>query len=405
MKALVFEYNIPKYLLTGALARRWPQVLTTGLAPAGVREIEDPRLPGPEWVKVRPRLSGFCGSDLSIVLCRESLTLAPFSSFPFVIGHEVCGEIAEVGEAVEGFEPGDRVTVMPVLGCRQRGIDPPCPMCARGRYQLCENFTEGSLPAGMLEGNTAEVHGYISEMGLAHVSQIYKVPAGVSDENAVLTEPFATTLHMVLANRPQPGETVLVFGCGVMGLCTIAALRALCADVKVLAAEVDPFHSQVAREMGAEEVLRPGGKDFYRRVAELTGAKMHTPLLVKPLLVGGVDRVFDAVGNTETVHTSLRILKSGGWYNMLGIGEPKHIDWTPVWLKELTLRGIYAYQEEEWEGERVHTFALALRLFEEGKVDLSRLVTHRFRLEDYPRALEVALNKGKHQAIKVVFTP
>lgn len=405
MKALVFEYNIPKYLLTGALARRWPPVLTTDLAPVQVREIEEPELPGPEWVKVRPRLSGFCGSDLSIVLCRESLTLAPFSSFPFVIGHEVCGEIAEAGEDVEGFEPGDRVTVMPFLSCRQRGIDPPCPMCAQGRYQLCENFTEGNLPVGMFEGNTAGIHGYISEMGLAHVSQLYKVPEGVSDENAVLTEPFATALHMVLANRLQPGETVLVFGCGVMGLCAIAALRALHPDVRVLAAEVDPFHSQVARDMGAEEVLRPGGKDFYRRVAELTGAKIHTPLLVKPLLIGGVDRVFDAVGNTETLHTSLRILRSGGWYNMLGIGEPRRIDWTPVWLKELTLRGIYAYQEEEWEGERVHTFALALRLFAEGKVDLSHLVTHRFRLEEYPEALEVALHKGKHQAVKVAFVP
>lgn len=405
MKALVFEYDVPKYLLTGVLARKWPQILYTGLAPARVKEIEEPRLPGPEWVKIKPRLSGLCGSDLSIVLCRESLTLAPFSSFPFVLGHEVCGEIAEVGEAVEGFSPGDRVTVMPILSCRQRGIQPPCRMCAQGRYQLCENFTEGKIPVGMFEGNTAEIHGYISEMGLAHVSQLYRVPEGVSDENAVLTEPFAVALHMVLANRVQPGETVLVFGCGVMGLCTIAAIRALHPDVRILAAEIDPFHSQVAQEMGAEEVIRPGGKDFYRRIAELTGAKMYTPLLVKPLLIGGVDRVFDAVGNTRTLHTSLRILANGGWYNMLGIGEPKRIDWTPFWLKELTLRGIYAYQEEEVEGERTHTFALALRLFQEGKVDLSRLVTHRFGLDQYDRALEVALNKGKHHALKVAFTP
>jgi threonine dehydrogenase-like Zn-dependent dehydrogenase len=405
MKALVFEYNIPKYLLTGALARKWPRILTTDLAPARVREIEEPRLPGPEWVKIRPRLSGFCGSDLSIVLCRESLTLAPFASYPFVIGHEVCGEVAEVGEEVKGFRPGDRVTVMPMLGCPQRGIHPPCEMCAQGRFQLCENFTEGNLPAGMFAGSTAEIPGYISEVGLAHVSQLYLVPDGVSDENAVLTEPFATTLHMVLGNRLQPGETVLVFGCGVMGLCTIAALRALHPDVRILAAEIDPFHSRLAREMGAEEVIRPGGKEFYRKVAELTGAKMHTPLLVDPLLIGGVDRVVDAVGNTQTVHASLRILKNGGFYNLLGIGEPKRIDWTPVWLKELTLRGIYGYQVEEWEGERTHTFALALRLFAEGKVDLSRLVTHRFRLEEYPRALEVALNKGKHQAIKVTFMP
>jgi len=404
MKALTFEYSIPKYLLTGALCRRWPQVLYSTLAPVQMREVEEPGLIGHEWVKIKPRLSGFCGSDLSIVKCHENLTLQPFSSFPFVMGHEVCGEIAEAGEAVEGFVPGDRVIVMPVLGCRQRRIDPPCRMCAQGRYQLCENFTEGDLPAGMFVGSISELPGFISEMGVAHAAQLFKVPEGVSDENAVLTEPFATTLTMVLANRIQPGETVMVIGHGVMGLCTVAALKALHPDVRILGVEIDPFHSEMARGMGVEEVLKPGGKQFYKRTAEMTGAKMYTPLMTRPILIGGVDRVFDAVGSTETVNTSLRILANGGTYNMLGIGEVKRVDWTPVWLKELILRGIYAYQQEEIEGKMVHDFELALGLFAEGKVDLSHLVTHRFTLDEWPKALDTALNKGREKAIKIVFT-
>jgi threonine dehydrogenase-like Zn-dependent dehydrogenase len=405
MKALTFEYSIPKYLLTGALARKRPQVLYSSWTPVQVREVEEPRLPGPDWVKIKPRLSGFCGSDLSIVLCHESLTLAPFSSFPFVIGHEVCGEIAEAGDKVEGFKTGDRVTVMPSLGCVPRRIDPPCRMCAQGRYQLCENWTEGSLSPGMFVGNTADTAGFISEMGVAHVSQLYKVPEGVSDENAVLAEPFATTLHMVVGNPIKPGETVMVFGCGVMGLCTIAGLKALHPDIRVLGVEIDPFHSGMAREMGVEEVLKPGGKQFYKKLAELTGARMYTPQMTQPILIGGVDRVFDAVGSTDTINTSLRVLASGGWFNLLGIGAPKKIDWTPVWLKELTLRGIYAYQEEEVEGKRMHDFELVLKLYEEGKADLARLVTHRFTLDRWQEALKVALNKGKSQAVKVVFTP
>jgi L-iditol 2-dehydrogenase len=405
MKALTFEYSIPRYLITGALSGRHPQVLTASWALAKVREVEEPGLRGPQWVKIKPRLSGLCGSDMSIIRCRESLTLQPFASFPFVMGHEVCGDIAEVGGDVEGFEPGDRVTVMPVLGCAIRGIDPPCRMCAQGRYQLCENFTEGNLAPGMFEGSNADTAGFISEMGVAHVSQLHRIPHGVSDENAVLTEPFSTALHMVAGNTVQPGETVLVFGCGVMGLCTVAAIRALCPDVRILAVEIDPFHSRIAREMGAEEVVKPGGKEFYRSIAELTGAKMYTPLLTKPLLIGGVDRVFDAVGNTETVEASLRVLANGGWFNLLGIGEPGKIDWTPVWLKELTIRGIYAYQEVEVAGERLHAFDLALRLYESGDVDLAHLVTHKFGIEEYPKALETALNKGKHQAIKIAFTP
>jgi threonine dehydrogenase-like Zn-dependent dehydrogenase len=405
MRALVFEYSIPKYLLTGALSRRRPQVLFSRLAPVRVRELPDPVLPGPEWVLIRPRLATLCGSDMSIITCHESLTLQPFASYPFVLGHEVCGDIARAGEAVEGFTVGERVTVMPMLSCRQRGIHPPCRMCARGRFQLCENFTEGALAPGMFEGSNADCPGFISEMGVAHASQLYKVPEGVSDENAVLTEPFATALHMVVNTPLRGDETVLVFGCGVMGLCTVAAVRALHPGCRLLAAEIDPFHSEMARNMGAEEVVKPGGKEFYRRVAELTGAKLFTPLMAKPLLVGGVDAVFDAVGNTETVEASLRVLANGGFYNMLGIGNPGKIDWTPVWLKELNLQGIYGYQLEDWRGERVHDFQLALRLFESGAVDLSHLVTHRFTLEQWEEALRVALNKGAHRAVKVAFTP
>jgi len=404
MKALTFEYSIPKYLLTGALCDRRPEVLTSRLAPARVREVEEPGLPGPDWVKVRPKLAGFCGSDLSIVKCHESLTLQPFASFPFVIGHEVCGEIAEKGEEVEGFEVGDKVTVMPALGCRQRRIDPPCRVCADGSHGICENWTEGELAAGMFVGNTAGVPGFISEMGVAHADQLYRVPENVSDENAVLTEPFAVALHMVVGNRMRPGETVMVIGLGVMGLCTIASVKALHPDARILGVELDPFHSEVAKGMGVEEVIRPGGKKTYRRVAELTGAKMYTPLMAKPILIGGVDRVFDAVGSTETLDFSLRVLAHAGTYNLLGISPVRKVDWTPVWLKELTLRGIYVYGSEEVEGERMHAFELALKLFAEGRADLSHLITHRFTLDEWPKALDTALNKGREKAIKIVFT-
>ena len=405
MKALTFEYSIPRYLLTGFLCDRWPQVLYSRMAPVRMREVQEPRLPGPEWVKIKPRISGLCGSDISLAKCHESLTMQPFASFPFVMGHEACGDVAETGAAVEGFEPGDRVMVMPVLSCRQRGIDPPCRMCTQGRYQLCENWTEGSLPAGMFVGSTAGVPGFISEMGVAHVAQLYKVPAEVSDENAVLTEPFSSGLTMVLSNHLRPGETVLVIGLGVMGLCTVAALRALHPDVRILGVEVDPFHSGVAKDMGVEEVLKPGGKQYYRRLAELTGAKMYTPFLAKPILIGGVDRVFDAVGSTDSVNTSLRVLASGGTYNMLGISMVKRVDWVPVWLKELTLKGVYAYQEENIGGRRIHDFELAFELYTQGKADLSHLITHRFTLDEWPKALDTALNKGRDKAIKVVFTP
>jgi threonine dehydrogenase-like Zn-dependent dehydrogenase len=405
MKAITFEYKIPQYLLTGALVGKWPGVLFSPLAPTRLRQVPDPVLPGPQWVKVRPRISTICGSDMGIILCHESLTLQPFASYPFVIGHEVCGEITETGESVEGFKVGDRVTVVPMLSCRPRGIDPPCRMCAQGRFQLCENFTTGGLQAGTITGATAGCPGFMSEMGVAHVHQLVKVPEGVSDENATLSDPLSTCLHMVINTPLRGDETVLVFGCGAMGLCTVAALRALHPGLRILAAEIDPFHAEIASEMGVEEVIKPGGKNLYRRIAEITGAKFFTPLLAKPLLIGGVDVVFDSVGNTDTLETSLRVLANGGFYNLLGIGNPGRIDWTPVWFKELTIHGIYGFQMDEWQGERLHDFELAMRLFDEGRVDLSHLVTHRFTLDRWQEALEVAVNKGKHHAVKVAFVP
>ena len=404
MKGLTFEKKIVAYLLTGVLSGIRPQVVFSSWPPVQMREIEEPRLIGPDWVTIKPRLSGFCGSDLGTILCHESPTMEPFPSFPCVLGHEVCGDIAVVGDGVRDFSPGDRVTVMPVLGCEPRRIDPPCRMCAQGRYQLCENLTGGSLAAGMYVGICADAPGFISEMGVAHVSQLYKVPAGVSDENAVLTEPFSTALHMVIANPIQAGETVMVVGHGVMGLCTIAALRALHPDIRIIGVEIDPFHSEVAKDMGVDEVIRPGGKRFYKQVAELTGAKMYTPTITQPILIGGVDRVFDAVGSTASIHAALRVIANGGWYNLLGISKVKKIDWTPVWFKELTLRGIYAYQDDVVAGEKMHDFELALKLYAEGTVDLARLVTHRFTLDEWHKALDTAMNKGRERAIKIVFT-
>ncbi len=407
MKALTFEYSVPRYLITGMLDRRWSRVLFTPLAPVRLREVPEPDLPGDDWVRIRPRVSGLCGSDMGIILCHESLTMQPFASYPFVLGHEVCGEIESKGAAVEGFDVGERVTVMPLLGCAPRGIDPPCRACSSGRPQHCENWTDGRLQPGTIVGATAGVPGFISEMGVAHVSQLHRVPAVVSDEAACMSDPLSNGLHMAIQNPVAPGETLLVFGCGVMGLCTIAALKALHPEARLLAVEGDPYHSQVARDMGVEEVLSPPfDKSFYRRLAELTGARVFKPLLARPILSGGgVDRVFDTVGTTETIEGGLRVLRGGGWFNLLGIGEPGKIDWTPVWFRELTVRGVYGYQTEEYAGSLEHDFDLALRLHAEGRIDVSPLVTHRFPLGDWEKALEVALDKGRHKAVKIVFQP
>jgi threonine dehydrogenase-like Zn-dependent dehydrogenase len=245
----------------------------------------------------------------------------------------------------------------------------------------------------------------MAEVGLAHESHLLHVPDGVSSEDVSMLDPFACALHMVLLNEARDDETVLVYGCGVMGLCTIAALRVMGFAGRILAVEPSPFHAETAKQVGADEVIDPTvGKDqVYTVVAERTGGKLHRPILSKPLLIGGVDRVFDTVGTSGSVDTSLRILANRGTFNLLGIGEPKGMDWTPVWLKELAIQGIYGYGTETYEGRRVHTFALTLELLADGKLDLARFVTHRFTLDQWRQALQVCMHKATHRAIKVSF--
>ena len=101
---------------------------------------------------------------------------------------------------------------------------------------------------------------------------------------------------------------------------------------------------------------------------------------------------------------ALRFTRAGGTVVMTGLAStPGNVDWTPIWLKELTLLGTYAYAVERYQGRKMHTFELALDLMKKGLVDLNPLVTHRFKLEDYRQALEAATAKGRHGVIKAAF--
>ena len=107
--------------------------------PLSLRDVDPPELPGPEWLRLRPRLSGICGSDLATIDGRSSRYFEPIVSFPFTPGHEIVGDL----------EDGRRAVVIPVLHCAARGINPPCDMCRVGRINLCERVAFGDLEPGL----------------------------------------------------------------------------------------------------------------------------------------------------------------------------------------------------------------------------------------------------------------
>jgi len=404
MEAIQLTVSIPRYLLTKAIGVVYPPVFWGPLAMLRYRDVPEPVLPGPAWVKIKTRYGGICGSDLHTIFLDDSPSLSAFVSSPITLGHENLGTITEVGEQVRGFAPGDRVVADPLLPCATRGFEEPCEFCQREEFALCQNFAEGDLAPGLSIGHCPDTGGSWSPYFVAHQSQLFGVPANVDDENAAMVEPFAGALHWVMRNLPGDGDTVLILGAGVVGLCTLAALRVLDCGARAIVLAKYPFQGEMARRFGADEVIYLREGDYFQALAGATGSKLYEPALGKRVVVGGADVVYECVGSDGSIDDGLRFTRSGGTLVLVGLAAvPRRVDWTPIWLNELTVRGCAWGSTETFQGRRVRTFQLALEWMARGKLDLSAMVTHRFRLDDYKRALAVTADKRRHAVSKSVF--
>jgi len=403
MKAVQFDFILSRYLFTRVAGHINPKYFYGPHSCVSLKDIPEPEIPGPHWVKLRSVLSGFCGSDLGAIMLHDSPTTQPFTSFPFTFGHENYSIVEEVGSGVEGIKKGDRVTIIPPLGCKVRGIDPPCKPCSEGYNAICENFAEGNLSPGTNTGFCRDTGGGWSKYYIAHESQLVKIPESMRDEQAVMIENLCSALYPVLRGLPEAGDRVLVIGCGPIGLGVIASIRGLGIDCHITAIEPVSLNKEKAQEKGADEIIDPCRESVYERAAKITGGKIYKPILEKHILMGGFDKIFDCVGSTETINQSFRVAASGATMVLIGIQMTKSIDWTPVWMKGLKIIGNLGYGEAEYEGRRVHCFEIAMELIQKGKVDMTDLITHRFSIEDYIHAIEVNMNKAKYGAIKTIF--
>ncbi|HWG52646.1 MAG TPA: zinc-binding dehydrogenase [Gemmatimonadaceae bacterium] len=403
MKAIRFAAPVPAYLATrvaGALSDAWyfgPHACTR------YGDMPEPKLPGDEWVRIRTRMGGICGSDLNVITLKASPSTSPFSSFPFVLGHENVGEIIEVGRGVRAHATGERVTVNPLLCCEPRGVFPPCDACAAGDHSRCAHFTDGDLAPGMLIGTTRGVGGSWGEQFVAHVSQLVRVDDRMSDRDAVLVEPFACSVHAVRANLPQPRERVLVIGAGSIGLLTTAAIAALAPDAHVTVLARHAFQGEHAERLGAARVVSARG-DYTPALAEAGGTRLLTPILGKPVGVGGFDRVFVCIGGARGMDDAMRVTRAGGTIVLLGNSSTMNgLDWTPLWLKELTVRGSLCYGAHRHGSPAGTAFDEAASLIAQRRVELSPLLTHTFALGDYRAAVATARDKGEKKSVKVAF--
>jgi threonine dehydrogenase-like Zn-dependent dehydrogenase len=377
MQALRYSPSIPRYVAARAGA-------PAGGGALALEDVRPPRLPGPDWLPVRPRLSGICGSDQAMLGGTASLHLASFTSGPFVPGHEVVGEIAA------GPRRGQRVVVQPALGCTVRGIDPPCPECSQGLVALCRNTIDGHVSAGLQTGYCRDAGGGWSEGLVAHESQLHPVPDELPDEDAVLVEPLACALHAAAVAAPEPGDRVAVIGAGTIGLLAVAALRERAPSATLVCAAKHAAQEAAARRLGADLTCTPDR--LAAEGARLTGARRLVGHGGRELLLGGFDRVLDCVGSGASLEAATAVCRPRGRVVLVGMPGEIQADLALAWLRELEVRGAYGY-ERDFPG------AIALA----GRLRPGSLIDRGWPLRLYKRALAEAPRAARAGRVKTVF--
>lgn len=317
--------------------------------------------PGPGQVLVEIRACGVCASDLHVV---QGVT--PHGpELPQTLGHEPAGVIAEVGDDVGDWRPGDRVVMQMARPCGE------CEFCLAGRPAICRNI---SIPGVDADGAQAEY-------ALAEARFLAPIPPDVEfAQAAILTDAVATPYHALKRGGIGEGVTAAIYGLGGLGMHAVQLAKL--AGAWVVGVDLDPTNLERALEWGADEVV------------DASDGKPHRA--VRALSDGGVDSAFEFVGHPDTVSQAAKSLKPGGRAAIVGL--------TPAPMT-LMPEALFVSQELEVVGSFGSTsqdLNELLDLLESGRLDLSRSITHRWSIEDFPRSLEILETRDEHPIRMVV---
>jgi threonine dehydrogenase-like Zn-dependent dehydrogenase len=386
INALEVYRSLPRYVAARAIGDRLPGMLAGPITPLRLVHHDPPEPRHDGWVRVRPRLSGICGSDLATLSGHASLYLSALVSMPFVPGHEVVGETID---DAPGLPAGSRVVLDSVLACAARGLE-PCDACRTEQRNRCDRVTVGHVSPGLQTGFCADTGGGWSGQLIAHLSQLHPIPDGLSDERAVLVEPLACAVHAARRAGVVDGQSVLVVGAGAVGLFITLALKELAPTAAVTVVAKHRRQAELARAFGATDVVSPA--EVVGGVRRTTRALRLQPERGPAYLLGGVDVAIDAVGSRASVDTALRTTRAGGRVLLAGV-PGAGIDLTPAWFRELEVTGAYATAGD--------AFDVAIELA--GQAPLDGLLGVTYPLSRWREALDHAGDAGRLGTVKVAF--
>ncbi|MBM7706050.1 L-gulonate 5-dehydrogenase [Chryseomicrobium aureum] len=307
-----------------------------------VAQLEMPTLKNPTDVVVKVKLAGICGSDMHIYHGTN-----PLATYPRILGHEIAGEVVEVGSDVAGLVAGDHVVVEPIRYCGT------CYACRKGRPNVCKELSVFGV----------HEDGGMREFFVLPARQLHKVNAGLPWEEVVLAEPYSIGAQAVWRGKVESGDFVFIHGCGPIGICILKMAKL--AGATVMMSDLKPERLAFAKANGADFVVSPLEEDVLSKLLDVTNGE-------------GANVVIDAVCLPQTFEQSIQMASVAGTIVILGFDERfSQIPQLPITKKELTI-----------VGSRLQTnqFAKVVQLLNEGKLKENGLITHRFTIDQAQEA-------------------
>ncbi|MBD8892562.1 L-idonate 5-dehydrogenase [Roseibium litorale] len=328
-------------------------------------EDREAALPGPGEVQIKLATGGICGSDLHYFNHGGFGTVR--LKEPMILGHEVSGHITALGDGVSHLAIGQLVAVSPSRPCRQ------CRFCAEGSYNQCLNmrFYGSAMPFPHIQGAFRE---------LLVADAIQCAPAdGLTEGEAAMAEPLAVCLHATRRAGNLVGKSVLVTGCGPIGILCILAARRAGADL-IVATDLSPFTLSMAKKAGADTVI-----NMAESPAELERFNADK---------GTFDVLYECSGAAPALAAGIAAMRPGGTIIQLGLGGDMAVPMMALTAKELSLKGSFRFHEEFFTG---------VSLMQKGLIDVKPFITQTFPLKDALQAFETAGDRSKAVKAQIAF--